>query len=453
MDNQEILMNLMTSGVLKPYQVRALMGNQAEKALVANSALYGPENPFDACTRQEFGYGIWTASNSKFWMWLNPAVIPTQRSLNFFVMDYRTQLEQAPGVSSDWCAVPTFTALPQRGCEVDYCFDPNRYYYTGRQTITPADLQKVCFQNPLRYINGTPINDQNEYEQFMMFQRQMTAVVRSIILDDSDDVGEEDGIAAFFENFATRHPELTSTCLTELSPVTVNLTGVDCTAILNSVYNRVWELQTQVGFLEGNPRIPDEYFVLLMNPLDAECVLRCQSCVLACNLPVVISPELMTPAGRQVFYDDYNNRLTGGAYGDGFFELRNGQKISIIRDWNLPRGTFYLLVRGWVGSQPNEMGLRVAINNWSDWVNSQRFSPGVRLTPLANGGLLYVVSPSGICETAHLRWNWRLFSNAPWAQTQFTNLAACTEVVDPSWASLPTLTGAVPCDQVPVELG
>lgn len=443
-EHDETLLELAASGLLNQKQLKAITG----KKLVTNSGLFGPTNPFDACTRQQFGYGIWTADNSKLYNWLSPALIPEARALNFYVMDWRNQLEQTPSVSSDWCPVPTYTAQPIKGCRIDYCFDPNMFYHTGRQTLTPEDLQNVCFQQPVFNLVGQQITNQEDYEQFMMFQRQMTISNRSLLLDDSDDAGEEDGLAAFFENFADRHPELTSTCLAELSPVTVDLTDVACQDIPNEIYNRVWEIMDQTKNLVGEPTIPENYFALVMNTYDAECVMRCQSCVNVCNSPIVISPELMTPAGRAVFYADYNNRLTGGAFGDGFIELRNGQKISIIRQKSLPRGTFYLLVKGWTGPQPNINAMRLAINNWSTWAGTQRLGDGVIINVLAGGGLLHIITSTGICKVDHLRWNWRLFSNAPWMQTQFTNLAACTEVVDPTFATLPDLVGDVPCDQV-----
>lgn len=443
-EQEKTLLELSASGLLSNAQLRALMGQKA-----ATNNVYGPTNPFDACTRQQLGYGIWTADNSKLFNWLSPALIPDARALNFFVMDWRNQLEQAPTTSTDWCPVPAYSAQPIKGCKIDYCFDPNRFYHTGRQTLTPEDLQNVCFQQPVFNLAGVQITDQEDYEQFMMFQRQMTIANRSILLDDSDDAGEEDGLAAWFENFATRHPELTSTCLTELSPVTVDLTGVACQDIANAIYNRLWELMDKTENLVGEPSIPENYIVLVMNKYDAECVMRCQSCVRVCNSPIVISAELMTPASRATFYADYNDRLKGGAFGDGYFELRDGTKISIIRQKSLPRGAFYLLVKGWTGPQPNINAMRLAVNNWSRWSATQRVSDGVEIRPLAGGALLHIITNSGICKVDHLRWNWRFFSNAPWMQTQFTNLAPCTEVVDTTWAALPSLDGDVPCEQVP----
>ena len=451
MDAQTLL-NLISSGKLnlRPDELRALMAQSADmasgqKTLAANTGVFGPTHPFDVCTREQFGYGIWTNTNSKFFNWMQPSMIPDQNVLKIPVMDWRNQLEVTPTTSGTWCDVPSFTPAVIKGCSLDYCFDNERFYHTGRQTITPNDLLKVCFQTPIFNLLGQRITNQDDYERFMMFERQRTTLNRSIILDDAYTASQEDGIFNFFDNFADRHPELTGTCETELSPVDVDLTGVACADILNSVYNRVWGIEQKVSFLTGAPVIPANYWVLLMNPLDAECLLRCQSCINVCNSPIVISPELMTPAGRAVFYNDYNNRLHGGAFGDGFFELRDGRQISIIRDWNVTRGTFFLLVKGWEGN-PN--GLNLALNNWSEWLRYKRVGAGTVINSLAGGSLLHIVSPDGICDVDHLRWMFRIWSNAPWLQTRFTNVVACSEVVDPNWATLPNLVHDTNCDPV-----
>ena len=447
------LLQLISTGKLNvaPHELRAIMAQSAgmaggEKTLATNTGLFGPTHPFDVCTREQFGYGIWSQTKDKFFNWLGPKTIPDQNVLKIPVMDWRNQLDVTPTTSATWCTVPSYTPAVLKGCSLDYCFDNERFYHTGRQTITPNDLLNVCFQTPVFNLLGQQITNQDDYERFFMFERMRMTLNKSIIVDDAYTPSQEDGIEKFFVNFADRHPELTSTCLDELSPVDVSLAGVECGDILNKVYNRVWEIEQKVSFLTGSPMIPANYWVLLMNPLDAECVLRCQSCVKVCpGTPIVISPELMTPEGRAVFYNDYNNRLHGGAFGDGFFELRDGRQISIIRDWNVTRGTFYLLVKGWEGN-PN--GLNLALNNWSSWLRTQRLGVGVQINSLAGGSLLHVITPSGICQVDHLRWMFRIWSNAPWLQTRFTNLAACDEVVDPTWAALPTLTHGTNCDPV-----
>lgn len=421
-----------------------------------NSALFGPENPFDVCMRHDFGYGIWSRNTPTLWDWLNPALIPDQNVLKIPVYDWRNQLTAGIGSDDDWCAVPSYTPANLKGCEIDYCFDPNRYYYSGRQTLTPRDLQNICFQQPTFRLDGTQITDQEDWEQFRMFAAMRDSIYREIVVGDSytpagANTTPEDGVVYFFENFAARHPELTSTCATELSPVDVDLTGVTCENILEKIYDRIFELEYKVGSLVGGAQVPEEYYALVMSYQTAECLLRCQSCINLCG-SVVLPMEMFTPAGRAVFYTDYNNRMKGGMFGGGFFELRDGRKISIIRDVNVPDDEFYLLVKGWTGGAPNSSGLKVAINNWSEWARTQRAGAGVYSELLGNGSMIYFVTPSGVCQTAHVRWNWRLFSNAPWLQTRFTNVD-CDLTVSP-FATLPDLTHATNCDQVePVQIG
>lgn len=450
MNNEQIL-NLLNTGKLTPGELTEVL-RAGQKDIEENSAYFGPTTPFDACTRQVLGYGIWTRSNNKFYNWLLPTLIPEQRALNFYVMDWRPQLEVTPNTSNDWCALNDFTAAPLHGCRIDYCFDPNRYYWDGRQILTPAELQEVCFRIDPIMFGGQRITNQDFLEQFLMFARQMTTMQRSLILDNSDDAFEEDGIAAWFTNFATRHPELTGDCLDELGPQTISLAGDACADFPATLYETIWALEHKVQMLVGGPTVPESYWVLLMNPLDKRCLIECQSCVLLCNSPIVLSPELATPAGRAVFQNDYNNRSTGGLYGNGYVELKDGRKISIIEDWTLPQGTFYLLMKGWTGGENggNINGMRLAVNNWSEWVamRNRKLARGTVITPLGDGAMIYIVSDEGVCVKEELRWNWRLFSNAPWGQTRFTNFT-CT-IADPAFGPLPELTGAVPCDQVPV---
>lgn len=450
MKKNEELERLIAQGRVTREELLAFGLDRGEKA-VTGAALFGPENVFDVCMRHEFSYGIWSQSMPTLWDWLNPALIPDQNSMIVPVYDWRNQLAAGTGSDDDWCAVPTYTPANLKGCEIDYCFDPNRYYYSGRQTLTPKDLQRICFQQPTFRLDGQLISTQEDWEQFRMFAAMRESIYEQIVIGDAynpsgANTTPEDGVANFFENFAARHPELVSTCLTELGPVDVDLTGVACEDVLGRIYDRVWQLEYKVKTLTGRPRIPTEYFVLVMNDIDAECLLRCQSCIKICG-SVVLPMEMFTPAGRQVFYDDYNNRLTGGMFGGGFFELRDGRRISIIRDVNVPRGEFYLLVKGWDGPQPNVSGMKVAINNWSEWARTQRAGAGTLINVLANGGMLYIVTPDGICQTAHVRWNWRLFSNAPWLQTRFENLVDCG-LTSPAFATLPDLAHATACVQV-----
>lgn len=431
---------------------------RGEKALTTDSAMYGPTHPWDVCMRNELGYAIWNLTSPTLFEWLRPFFTPNQNFLKVPVWDFRNQTTQPYGSTDVWCHAVSCTGNVIRGCSIDYCFDPNHHYFACRQDVEPRDLQNVCFRLPQINVDGQLITNVDDWERVMMYKRMAEVIRKTIITDNAyapsgDNQTPEDGLKYFFINFLPRHPELTGNCA-ELAPVTVDLTGVALADIPEKIHQRIRFIEGRIRFIkqDANWRSNDSDWALVMNPLDAECLLDAQTCVQLCNSYSIALPiEFFTASGRNVFYQDYVNMLYGGMFGGGFIKTKEGKEISIMRDYGVPRGEFYLLYRGWDGAQ---YAMSLAINDWTPWLNIyNRRSPLATITSLANGTVLnFVVPGEGGCLSEHIRWNWRYFSTEPWAQTRFTNfddLDECT-VVDPAWSAFPDVEHATACDQVAV---
>ena len=403
--------------------------------------VYGPGGYFQVC--DQYGYSIWGREGEKFLNGLGAFINNKQERLQWLILDWRSVTSYGVDSSTDWCAAPpSFVTPALKGCRINDCFDLNRFYRAQAPALTPNNFRELCFTQPVFNAQGQQIVNEYDYQRFRMLESMRRSVLGGLIVDNYTTPSQEDGIDNWFANYSTRHPELAGACEAML-PVTQAYVG-DLSAFQQVITTRVNQVNMLVQSITGGAAIPDSNWYLLMNPIDRNCVINAQVCQQFCPGATI---SILSPEQLARWYEVYAQMVSGGLYGDGFVRTRHGGIISIMADFSVAQGTFYLLNKGWDGN-PNT--LRLVVYDYSDYTRYLAESRNLQgrmtqfPTPLLGGAALLLAS-TDICGNTELRWNWRLISNAPWSQTKFTDLPACDEETDSVFSPMDDLTPIDDC--------
>lgn len=469
------------------FRYKALIPGMAEaahlpftnrKSFATNTIIGMAGLTYAACELMEFGYGIFSGyTDDEFLMtWLSPMMLFQRERLVFKIFNWTDYLKNtgARGSSPTWaCAVGTYSDIPVKGCELNYCFDQDRHSKYGVPAgVRPSDVTEPCLTQPVINIVGTRITDRVQLREFnlMMGTRLMMldkVFDGSYCASPTGNNGEEDGVLKFFDNFAVRHDYLAQDCLTALAPNTDNapttaaalsaalgMTIADTPAaiavgkvewVVRTVSQHIIDVEYKVAEIAGGGAVVDFGQIgVMMNPVDAQCFQWYQFCQAKCE---TVSFTASSFTELNSWYRDFQARLHGGLYGGGVLRLHDGREISIMPLRRIPQGTVLVLVKGWSGNQPNPYGLRLAAMQYNDWYSEvQRTVPNASmLYKLILNGTGVRVEPIDACGVIENRWNSRLFSNAPWMQLKITGLPACADVSIPTWPTMPTMTSYSRC--------
>lgn len=410
------------------------------------------------CEWVEMGYGIFDgySDGERLLSWLGPQFVINQERLKFRVADWRDRMNSSRGSGNSW-ACPTITAtdVPLDGCIFDYCFDWDRYNYVSVPGgVKPSDTAIPCMiQYPVN-VFGQSITDPMQLREWELVTKARLHMLERLIDGDwaATTVGDdkqEDGIVKFFDNFAERQG-LEGYCASEFSPVTVPITGgtvaEKMAMFLKSLTSELQMIEFRAKYLDGQATIPFSNIVLLMNEFDAACITWYQACLTKCaNTFWNINQVGMVEA----FWEHFQQQFTAGAFGGGTVRLTDGREMSIMQMHHLPRGTVIMLTKGWEGARPNPWGMRVAAMQYTEFLRRVGKTSSVatmRYQVLMNGSWLRE-EPIDNCGDLNIRWNMRLFSNAPWMQRKWTGFPECTDIdfTGWNWPELPPMPAYSRC--------
>lgn len=453
------------------------MPYSARKSYPANTVLGMNGLTFAVCEQLEYGYGIFSGYTDDEYLltWLGPQMFFTQEELIFPIFNWTDYLRNVGnrGSSSTWaCPVGTYADVAVQGCKINYCFEANRYNRFGVPAgIRPSDTLEPCITQPTINILGQRITDPIQLREFSLMWGLRLHMIDHLFNGDycyasERENGQEDGILKFFDNWAVRHTELSQACLDELGPNTDNIpttagalstalgyTVTDTPAtiaqaqmeyVVVKISQHIINLEWRLREIDGGSTLPFGNIGVLMNPQDAQCMIWYQFCQVKCSSTAIAVSSFQE---IQAFYADFQTRLHTGLYGGGVMRLHDGREISMMPLRRIPQGTVVVLVKGWEGSTPNQYGMRLAAMQYNEWYSRvQRTVPSAatRYRLVLNGtGVRF--EPQDSCSDIEVRWNQRLFSNAPWMQLKLVGMPACTDVQVSTWPSFPALTSYTPC--------
>jgi len=410
---------------------------------------------FSMCEWVEMGYGIFDgySDGERLLSWLGPQFVLDSEKLIFRVTDWRARMASGTGSSSAWaCAAITSTDVALDGCELDYCFDWDRYGYAGVPGGNkPSDTAIPCMpQYPIN-VFGQQISDPVAMRDWELVTKARLHMLKRLVDGDYyattvGDAKQEDGVIKFFTNWTTRHSALSETCKTEFAPVTVSANGMSMAQFVTSVSDEFRQIEYRAKYLDGQAQINFQDVAILMNEVDAQCMNWYQACQTKCTSTF----DINAPSDINAYWDYFNKRFTDGQYGGGLFRISDGRELSIMQMHNIPQGTVIMLIKGWTGSQPNAYGMRVAAMQYNEYYRRMAATSPVgamRFQTLMNGSWLKETPIDG-CGDVTIRWNQRLFSNAAWMQRKWTSLAKCSEVTLTNWPALPALPQYARCSPV-----
>jgi hypothetical protein len=445
----------------------------------ATNTVFGPNGLlFAVCENMDFGYGLFPNNGDEVLLnWLGPTMYLLGERLIFKIMNWGDYVRNtgARGSSAVWNCTPKVYAgfVAETGCQFDYCFDHNRHYSIGVPGgLTPNDFADVCQVQPQINILGTRVSDIVQLREFVLARSMKEHMLDTLFTGDwtaatVGNNGQEDGVIPWFANFLTRHAELTGACATAFGPKTFAMpttaaalttylgrtipdTPADILvaqqdALILRVSTHIEQSEWLLGDIDSGIELNFSDIAVLMAPEDAMCINWLQFCDVFCaGTTFTVSSR----AEADQFYTDFQTRFRTGLYGGGTMRLRDGRQVSIMPLRRIPRGTAVVLIRGWGGSSPNPYAFRVAAAQYSQWYSAMRRGNPLTASQyrLLMNGTAVRIDPSDACSDIEVRWNQRLFSNAPWLQLLITGIPACAEVPTRStWPAMPALAGYVRC--------
>lgn len=468
---QKLVGNMLQAAHL-PYSARK---SEAQNTIIGMHGL-----TFSVCEQMEFGYGIFSGfTDDEYLMtWLDPVFMFQQAELKFKLFNWTDYLKNVGqrGSSSTWgCSVGSYSDVPVQGCEFDYCFEPDRHNRYGVPAgVLPSDVVQPCISQPVVNILGTRITNRVQLREYALLFGMRLQMIDQMFDGDycASDVGnngQEDGIYKWFDNFPTRHSYLSQTCLDAFSPNTDNVpttaaalssalgytvpdTASDIAQgkmeyVVRQVSQHIIDLEWKLKDIDGGSTIDFSQIGVIMHPADAQCMVWYQYCQAKCSGTVF---QVNSFQEIQAWYRDFQTRLHGGLYGAGVMRLHDGREISLMTFRRAHRGTVLVLVKGWGGSRPNPYAFRPAAMQYNEWwsdVQSTNPSASLQYRLILNGtGVRF--EPTNFCTDIEVRWNQRLFSNAPWMQLKIIGMPECSDVSIPTWPALPALTTFTSCAPV-----
>lgn len=458
----------------------ARMPWSSRKSYAANTITGMHGLVYSVCEQVEYGYGIFSGfADDEFMLtWLDPALMFQSAELKFKIMNWTDYLKNSGqrGSSKTWgCAVGSYSDVAAQGCEIDYCFDADRYSKFGVPAgVRPSDVLQPCISQPVMNILGTRITDRAQLREYALLWGMRLEMIDNLFTGNYyattvGNNGQEDGIYSWFDNFPARHSYLSQTCLDQFSPVinnvpttasaltsslgyTVPNTAADISLgkmeyLVRTVSQHIINMEWKLKDIDGGSTIDLSNIGIIMSPQDAQCMVWYQYCMDKC---VGTVRQVNSFQETQAWYQDFNNRLHGGAYGGGIMRLHDGREVSLMPFRRAPQGTVLVIIKGWGGSRPNPFAFRLAgmqYNEWYSQVQQTVPSASLKYRLILNGSGVRM-EPTDACTDIELRWNQRIFSNAPWMQMKIVGVPTCADVSIPTWPALPALTTFTSCTPV-----
>lgn len=289
--------------------------------------------------------------------------------------------------------------------------------------ITKFDIQ-YCAQQPRYRLDGTPINDQLEYDMRLATEVILQDLKTMVINGNSGTEGQFDGLEQLVKTGYTNSDgnscslmdsiiiDWNGSALDESESATWNGVAIENDLnflnVLQAVYRRIRHRIRMSPSLAAQNMTPGDMILVLPEDF-ASCILDLFTCWMVCDNDV----NLLSSLDARRFRDSLN----GGMFGMGEITM-DGFRIPLMPyDWGLINGgndfDAYLLT-GSVGNmkliqgQYNDMGTIAA-------KRSDRYSTD-------GGRLLTWLVDDETCEEQHVEMQPRMLMWAPWAQVRFEDL-------------------------------
>lgn len=404
-------------------------GQRVERLTVASTPaqIYGCTGLFDLCGDADL-MALSLQGNEPFLDWLGWEATSVCRIQKNFIT------WQRPAYSS---------GSPTAGYVSDPCADGNGIDWGtcdfiltdfGRlRRVTPArDLTRVglrlCEAQPRYRLDGTPINDDTEYDTRIVTEVLLQDLKRLIVSGNKTTGGQFDGLERLVNTGYTgsdgQHCSMMDSIVIQWngntlsggSGVTWNGaavgTGFNFVDVLIAAYRRI---RQRIGW---SPTLSAQRLgvgdIAFVAPTHVnQCLLDQYTCWRVCPGAQYTESNLNSLEARE-----FRNNLNGGLYGAGRIFL-DGFEIPLINyDWGLIKGPTrsdaYLLT-GRVGN------VRTINGQYNDMRVAQGALPG--WYDVTDGGrLLTWVDTDNTCFTRTVEMDPRLLMWAPWAQTRFQNI-------------------------------
>ncbi len=308
--------------------------------------------------------------------------------------------------------------------------------YGRRSPTRRADKPvKYCENSPMRFIDGTRVASESQWDEFFTMNQMLTDIRKALITGNAATADQFDGLEQIVatgyacESLDSYVVDWNGQPMEGGNGITLNGNatpeGFD---IVDWLLDLTRNIRTRISWspLLQNQQMRVGDMILVLPGFMARCLLDFYTCWSVC------SGAQFEEANKSPSLEmrDFRLQLNGGLFGHGRIFL-DGFEIPLLQyDWELikgpTRGDMYLLT-GSIGSMRIWEGQHLDMN-----IVPQEFENlGVSGNPgnfyiRDDGRVLGKVVTDGTCYQLELRIRPRIFCTAPWAQIRFQNVVCRT---------------------------
>lgn len=331
--------------------------------------------------------------------------------------------------TADYVADPCTDGEGVEWGECDFTLD--HFGRLRRQTptrdVTKQNL-RLCENQPRYRLDGTLINNDDEYDMRIVTEVIMQGLKRRVIVGNHATPGDFDGLNVLVNNgYTNSHGRRCSA----MDSIVVDMNGngmnggagmtwngsaiastYDFIDILLAVYRRIRQRIQMAGGLNGRINVGD--MVLVAPTTLIQCILNAFTCWSVCdNSDKLDQVALQSLEGRK-----YRDSLNGGMFGAGRIFLDGFEIPLIAYDWGLIKSpTIFdaFLLTNQVG------GVRLLQGQYNDMRDLPNVLTGY-YQATDGGRLLTYVDLDNTCYNRTVEMQPRLLAWAPWAQARFVDV-------------------------------
>jgi len=398
------------------------------------ATIYGCCGLFDMCTDEDLmSLSFEGVSQFLDWIgWERTSICVVKKSFITWIRPEYSGGVATAGYLADPCAAPNGVEWG----ECDFTLeDWGRLRRAGpTRDITQVDV-RYCERQPRYRLDGSPINDDREYDMVIATEVLLQDLKRLIVTGNAATGGQFDGLQRLvrtgYTNSAGRSCEIMDSIVIDWNGngmaggagMTWNGNAIAATYnmvdVLLAAYRRVRQRIMWAPPLAARPLTPGD-IVLAMPSSFIDCFLNHYTCWRVCEGEAYNENNLNSLEGRQ-----FRDKLNGGMFGAGRIYL-HGFEIPIMPyDWGLINGptTFDMyMLTGQVGP------IKLLQGQYNDMAPATRRRPDRYYTD--GGRLLTWSEDDETCEERHVEMQPRLLCWAPWAQVRIQDVV-CDTVAGP----------------------
>lgn len=294
---------------------------------------------------------------------------------------------------------------------------------------------KYCENSPMRFIDGTKVASESQWDEFFTMNQMLTDIRKALITGNNATVEQFDGLEQIVttgyacESLDSYVVDWNGNPMGGGAGITLNgnatPAGFD---IVDWLLDLTRNIRTRISWspLLQNQQMRVGDMILVLPGFMARCLLDFYTCWSVCT-GVEFEEANKSPSLEM---RDFRLQLNGGLFGHGRIFLDGFEIPLLIYDWELikgpTRGDMYLLTGG-IGSmrvwEGEHLDMRIVPQEFENLGIAG--NPGNFYTR-DDGRVLGKVVTDGICYQLELRMRPRVFCKAPWAQIRFQNVVCRT---------------------------